>query len=67
MANLSQVARHMSPGQASKDGKLEETFNMENALMQQPSHICSMQHDGAWRSTSLDIFVDFPSLICICF
>ena len=29
----------MSPGQVSKDGRLEETLYMENALMQQPSHI----------------------------
>ena len=29
----------MSPGQVSKDGRLEETLYMENALMQQPNHI----------------------------
>ena len=33
----------MSPGQVSKDGRLEETLYMENALMQQPSHM-SWEH-----------------------
>jgi len=35
----SPVAHHISPGWAFKDGRLEEISNMENALMQQPSHI----------------------------
>ena len=37
--NLKTFAPHINPGQAFKDGKFEDAFNMENALMQQPSHI----------------------------
>ena len=38
-SNLSSVAHHRSSWQASKDGRFEDAFNIENALMQQPSHI----------------------------
>ena len=38
--NLSPIAHHISPGQAFKDGWFTEASNMENALMQQPSHLC---------------------------
>ena len=37
--NLSPIAHHTSPGRAIKDGRLEEILYIENALMQQPSHI----------------------------
>ena len=38
--NLSPVAHHISPGQASKDDRFDEASNMENALLQQRSRIC---------------------------
>ena len=33
------VAHHISLGQASKDDRFDEASYMENALMQQPSHM----------------------------
>ena len=37
--NLSPIAHHISPWQASKDGRFENALYMEYALMQQASHI----------------------------
>ena len=46
-SNLSSVAHHRSSWQASKDGRFEDAFNIENALMQQPSHIMT-KHVSRW-------------------
>ena len=45
--NLSPVAHHRSSGQTSKDGRFEDASNMENALMQQPSHMHGAEGDYA--------------------
>ena len=59
--NLSPIAHHISPGQASKDGRLEEILYMKYALMQQPSHIYwynTKHEESFWmsRSSTYDIY-----------
>ena len=44
-------------GQVSKDGRLEETLYMENALMQQPSHIWTA-HSNKLFSYLINIYIE---------
>ena len=48
-SNLSSVAHHRSSWQASKDGRFEDAFNIENALMQQPSHMHLFQNNDTGK------------------
>ena len=71
--NLSPVAHHISPGRASKDGRLEEILYIEYALMQQPSHVqCvattqirwELWSCSEWQLWARDIFLQIRSDEC---
>ena len=42
--NLRPVAHHISQGQATKDGRIDDASTMENTLMQQPNHLCELHN-----------------------